>query len=176
MSSTVGNRFLCPLRVSLHGTTPTALFHFDWIYLCLSHSGVKYVLLVRHDHKNFCCFSFSYTTHEIAARTLIDLCAAYGLPNCFMSNLLNYFRNETYCLFTKALHPPHNFSMPFITRSNHAIEGLGWQILRIVWTIISEIFKCDRIYGQKFFPYFNLYWKNLCRSIEHKTCPWSHFK
>lgn len=56
--------------------------------LCLaSLSGEKYVLMLRDDFLCYCLvYVFAETTAESSRKPIIDWCAAFGVPEMFMSN------------------------------------------------------------------------------------------
>lgn len=129
-----------PYGPYLHGTSPNSLVQFYCIELGPSHTGDKYVLMIRDDHSNYCwVFPFPTTNDKNAANELIDWCASFGASKCFMSDGPTHFRNETLRLVSKALHTLQNFTLPYFPWSNGAVERLGRELLRITREILSEL-------------------------------------
>lgn len=86
LSMTGGDRIPCPFGTSAHGTQRNDLAQFGYVDLGASSSDHNYVLLVRDDHSEYCCFHPSpSTTAEFAANALVDWRAAFGAPNGLMS-------------------------------------------------------------------------------------------
>lgn len=56
-----------------------------------------------------------------------------------MSDGPTNFRKGTLRMFTKALHTPHHFTLPYCPCSNGAVELLGRELLRIARAILSEL-------------------------------------
>lgn len=79
-----------------------------------SSTGDRYVLVLRDDHSNYYwLFPFPDTNAEYAARALVDWCAAFGVPEGFMSDSSTHFKNEVVRLVTRSLRTPHHFTPPY---------------------------------------------------------------
>lgn len=75
-------------------------------------------------------FSFTGTKTENAAYTLLQWCAAFGLPAGFLPDGATNFKNETLRLLPKSLRIPHHFRLRYSPWSNSAVERLGREIIR----------------------------------------------
>lgn len=119
-----------PFGLALHGTTPNDLLHFDYMEICKSSAGEKYILILRDDHSDYCwLFPFSDTSAENSANAIIDWCALFAVPNSLMSD----------GLVKKGLKFPHHFTLPYTPWSNGALERLGEEILRVLRAFTSEV-------------------------------------
>jgi len=113
---------------------------FDYIELGASNDGAKYVLMLRDDHSDYAWFfPSSDTLAETAAIALVDWCAAFSVPNGWMSDGPTHFRNETIRLLARGLKVPHHFTLPYTPWSNGAVERLGKELLRVFRAVASEI-------------------------------------
>lgn len=125
-----------PFGTAVHGTKENDLLQFDYIEIAPTASGVKYVLILRDDHKNYSLlFLFSDTSAENAARAIIDWTAAFAVPGGLISDGPTHFRNETLRLLSKGLKVKHKFTLPYTPFCNGGVERLGKELIRIFRSI-----------------------------------------
>jgi transposase InsO family protein len=140
LSTVGGGKVPRPFGPAVHGTKPNDLLQFDYIELGPSQAGDKYVLMLRDDHSDYkWFFAFAGESAENAALAIIDWCAAFGVPNCLMSDGPTHFKNETVRLVSKGLKVPHHFTLPYTPWSNGAVERLGRELLRVFRAVASEL-------------------------------------
>lgn len=118
-----------PFVPSVHGTSANDLFIFDYIEIAPSNSGDKYVLMWPDDHSDYkWFFCFSDTSAENSARAIIDWCAAFGVPNIFMSDGPTHFKNKTYrhtSCFRRSKTPSSFYASIFAV--DQRCRGTSWE-------------------------------------------------
>lgn len=140
LSTTGGETVPRPFGPSRHGTTPNALLQFDYIEMCSTPTGEKYILMLRDDHSGYSwLYPAENTSADTAANAIIDWSAAFGIPEGLMSDGPSHFKNETLQLLAKGLSTPHSFTLPYCPWSNGAVERLGKELLRVTRSLLSEL-------------------------------------
>lgn len=140
LSTSGGKAVAHPFGPTLHGTNPNDLVQFDFIERGVGKTGQKYILMSRDDHSSYCWFySDAKTSAETTAHALLDWCAAFGTPSGLMSDGPMHFKKETVRLLTRGLSTLHNFTLPYFSWSNGAVERLGKELLRVARAILSEL-------------------------------------
>lgn len=143
LSTKGGEKIPRPFGRAVHGLKVNALLQFDYIDLGPGTDGAKYVPILRDEHSNYCwLFPVADTAAEHAARSILDWCAAFGVPDMLMSDGPTHFKNETIRILTKSLKVPHHFTLPYNPCSNGAVERLGKELVRTMRTMVSE-FRMD---------------------------------
>ena len=140
LSTVGGEKIPRPFGPAVHGTKPNDLVQFDYIEIADAANGDKYILMVRDDHPDYkWLFPFPTTNAFNAASALVEWCAAFGVPNGFMSDGPTHFRNETLRLLCKSLRVKRHFTLPYTPWSNVAVERLGKELLRVFRAVTSEL-------------------------------------
>lgn len=95
--------------------------------------------MVRDDHSgNSWFYPSTSSTAEKAANTILDWCAAFGIPIGLMSDGPTPYKNETIRLLTKGFLPSNLFTLRYFPWSNGSVARLGKKLLRVARAIISE--------------------------------------
>ena len=140
VSTVGGEKVPRPFGPAFHGTAPNDLVQFDYIEIAPASNGDKYILMLRDDHSDYkWLFAYPSTAAANAAASLVDWCAAFGVPKAFMSDGPTHFKNDTLRLLAKSLKVKHHFTLPYSPWSNGAVERLGKELLRVFRAVLSEL-------------------------------------
>lgn len=83
-----------PLGPAIHGSKPNKLVQFYYIDLGPTETGDKYVLMNRDGLSHYTwLYSFAGTNEENADNSLIEWCAAFGVPRGLMSDGPSHLKN-----------------------------------------------------------------------------------
>lgn len=125
---------------AVHGTSANDFLQFAYISIALTASSEQYVVMLRDDHSSYCwLFAIPDTSAKNAARSIIDCCAAFGVPSGSMSDGQTNFKNETLRLVAEKLRVPHQFTLPYVPWSNGGIERRGKDILHVLRSTASKL-------------------------------------
>ena len=139
VSTLRGGREPRPYGPALHGLAPNDLLQFDFLEMCDSATGMKYILMVRDDFSGYSWLvPFANADSENAADGLLEWSSTFTIPKGLMTDGGSHFRNETVRRLTRDLRVPHHFTLPYTPWSNGAVERLGKEILRIFRATLSE--------------------------------------
>ena len=140
VATTRGNREPRPFGPAVHGTSANDLIQFDFLEIGPSATGMKYILMIRDDLSSYSwLILFAKENAKNASDGLFEWCTTFSTPKALMSDGGSHFRNDTVRLLTKALRVPHDFTLPYTSWSNGAVERLGREVLRVFRATLSEL-------------------------------------
>lgn len=123
----------------MHGTTPNDLVKLEYIEFRATHTGEKYVLMLRDDHSgSFGFYPCSVTASDVAADALIDWSAAFGASNLLMSDGPTHFKNVSIPLLEKGLHAQHHFTLPYFPWFSSALKHVDGKRFLISRKLLSK--------------------------------------
>lgn len=126
--------------VSLHETSPNALFQFEYSELRPSATVERSTLKVRDDQFYY---SQMYTAENISAETAVSVYWSSVLQfspfKQIMSDGSRHFKNETSRVVSEGIHKHHHYTIHYFPWSMEAINGLKNRLLRISRMEFSEL-------------------------------------
>lgn len=91
-----GSKISWPMATTLNASKPNKVLHFDYLYICTSSSGPKYVLVLKNDLSGYFWLDSTSTENaDHATFTLARYNRVFSAHEIWMSDQGSHFTNET---------------------------------------------------------------------------------
>ncbi|ETV86426.1 hypothetical protein H257_01623 [Aphanomyces astaci] len=128
-----------PLGEALHSTTPNGLIHWDFVFMGVSKTGDKYLLVVKCDASKMVCL---FPAPEATVRSLRTAycsgspCSAWATSG--VSDQGTHFKNQVVAELQHVLGAHHHFTTASCPWANGTVEAVMCQCLCLVRACLSE--------------------------------------
>jgi hypothetical protein len=130
-----------PLGEHVHGTAPTHVLHFDFFHLgaAKNNATLKYLLVLYDDFSQMVWLEpAAAASSEMAARGILEYCAAYGVPKIWVSDNGSHFKNEVLGYLREALGSDHRFGVANVPFSNGTSERMVKEAKKCFKAVLLE--------------------------------------
>ena len=128
-----------PWGEQLHGTKPNEVLHFDFLYMGLSSTAKKYVLVLKDDASKYVWLrAADVADSSTVIDVLLEWFAAFGVSYVWVSDQGSHFKNHVVQGLQHALGAHHHFVTAHCPWANGTVEVANRCILRAFRSLLSE--------------------------------------
>jgi Integrase core domain/Chromo (CHRromatin Organisation MOdifier) domain len=118
---------------------PNEVIHFDFLYMGPSHTGFKYLLLIKDDLSGYVWFVPSTNADAAAVvDALTSWFASFGVATTCVSDRGSHFKNRVIDGVRHALKSRHHFITAYCPWANGTVERACKEVLRACRALLSE--------------------------------------
>lgn len=138
--SRTGSKIPRPLSITLHGSRPNEVLHFDYLFLGEGETDKKYVLVVKDDFSGYAWLSPSTSaTAAHAAEVLARWQRTFTTPVYWVSDQGAHFINELMSNMAEAHNIQHRPTVAYSPWVNGTVERLNRDILAALRAVLGEL-------------------------------------
>lgn len=135
-----GEKIPRPLSLTLHGTRPNEVLHFDYLYLGEGSSGNMYTLVLKDDLSGYCWLSPSTKADAShTARTLARWIRTFTPPDYWISDQGSHFMNEVISEMSTTHRITHNSTLAYCPWTNGTVKRINRDILAALGAMLAEL-------------------------------------